>query len=163
MATTISTDEATFGQRIKDARTNLGLSRQGMADECDVTYEAVRRWEADENMPATLHLPHMARYLGIAPGILGDWIEYSPLYQRKEVFPLAVTCPAETPPCNSPPPGARPLLGTWSYDRRLVGGPNETRRSVRLPSLGGRHEGVAPQHQAQLLREGRPRRQMATA
>ncbi len=45
---------ATFALQLKHARRVLGLSQSDLAREINVSFGAVQRWEAEENLPGLL-------------------------------------------------------------------------------------------------------------
>lgn len=58
--------QTTIGSRIKKARTDLDLSIERVAAECDVSVGTVRNWESDAQSPRLEHASDLCRVLRIS-------------------------------------------------------------------------------------------------
>ncbi len=59
-----------MGDRIREARSRLGLTQNGVADALQVSSQAVSKWERGENAPDIAALPDLANLLGVTT----DWL-----------------------------------------------------------------------------------------
>lgn len=62
----------TFGEKLKEARKNAGLSQEQFAEKMSVSRSAVARWEADLGMPDISNLKAMAQLLSVSIDYLLD-------------------------------------------------------------------------------------------
>lgn len=56
----------TFGEKLTKARKEAGLTQEKLAEQLDVSFQAVSTWERDENLPDTDHLVRLSRVLNIS-------------------------------------------------------------------------------------------------
>ena len=52
----------TFGEKLKEARKDAGLSQEQFAEKMSVSRSAVAKWETDKGMPDVNNLKVIARY-----------------------------------------------------------------------------------------------------
>lgn len=62
----------TFGEKLKDARKNAGLSQEQMAEKLCVSRAAVAKWETDKGMPDILNLKAISQLLDVSIDALLD-------------------------------------------------------------------------------------------
>ena len=62
----------TFGEKLKEARKEAGLSQEQFAEKMSVSRSAVAKWEADRGMPDVNNLKVMAQLLGVSVDYLLD-------------------------------------------------------------------------------------------
>ena len=55
----------TIGKRIKELRTKVGMTREQLANEVGVTYQAVSKWENEISAPDIQSLSIIAEILGV--------------------------------------------------------------------------------------------------
>jgi len=74
-------------------RKDLGLTQEALADQLNVTFQAVSKWETGQNLPDTAMLPRLARALNIGVDkLLGyaafssDASYYEDKYQKENYF-----------------------------------------------------------------------------
>ena len=79
----------TYGTRIKQARENLHMTQEQLAEELDISRQAVSKWEADLSRPTREKLDRLSRILDIPPE---TWAEID----------------AELEAANRPPDTSRP-------------------------------------------------------
>lgn len=66
---------ASFGKRMQEARKNLGLNQQELADQIGVTRGAISQWETGRMKPSEKNLRLLEAYLGdFVPEPIGDWL-----------------------------------------------------------------------------------------
>ncbi len=56
----------TFGEKLQALRRQRGLSQETLAEQLEVSRQAVSKWERDEAMPETEKVVHIARLFGIS-------------------------------------------------------------------------------------------------
>ncbi|MBO2517425.1 MAG: hypothetical protein CW338_09205 [Clostridiales bacterium] len=61
-----------IGSNIAAARRARGLTQEKLAEQMEVTFQAVSTWERDENLPETKKLLALAKVLNISPAALLD-------------------------------------------------------------------------------------------
>lgn len=64
----------TIGSKIKELRRSKGMSQKDIADQLDVTSQAVSKWENDSSLPEMTMLPDIAALFGVQ---IDDLFEYS--------------------------------------------------------------------------------------
>lgn len=62
----------TFGEKLKDARKEAGLSQEQFAEKMNVSRSAVAKWETDKGMPDVNNLKVMAQLLNVSVDYLLD-------------------------------------------------------------------------------------------
>lgn len=78
----------TFGEKIKEARKEAGLSQQQFAEKMSVSRSAIAKWETDKGMPDVNNLKTMAQLLNVSVDYLLDDDEMISLNQMKEAIDL---------------------------------------------------------------------------
>lgn len=61
-----------FGKNVANARKNIGLTQEQLAEKLGVTFQAVSAWERDENMPESKTIPELAKALNTSASLLMD-------------------------------------------------------------------------------------------
>ena len=56
----------TFGEKLKEARKNAGLSQEQFAEKMSVSRSAIAKWETDKGMPDVNNLKVMAQLLNVS-------------------------------------------------------------------------------------------------
>lgn len=62
----------TFGEKLRDARKNAGLSQEQFAERLSVSRSAIAKWETDKGMPDITNLKAMSQLLGVSIDYLLD-------------------------------------------------------------------------------------------
>ena len=62
----------TLGRRIAKARKAAGLSQAQLAEELNVSFQAVSLWENDKTLPDTANLIQAAKVLGVSVSSLSE-------------------------------------------------------------------------------------------
>ena len=62
----------TFGEKLREARKEAGLSQEQLAEKMSVSRSAVAKWESDKGMPDVNNLKVMARLLDVSLDYLLD-------------------------------------------------------------------------------------------
>ena len=62
----------TFGEKLKEARKESGLSQEQFAEKMNVSRSAVAKWETDKGMPDVNNLKIMAQLLNVSVDYLLD-------------------------------------------------------------------------------------------
>lgn len=62
----------TLGQKLKNARTNAGLTQEQLAEKLCVSRAAVAKWETDKGLPDILNLKAIAKLLDVSIDYLVD-------------------------------------------------------------------------------------------
>ena len=75
----------TFGEKLKEARKEAGLSQEQFAEKMSVSRSAVAKWESDKGMPDVNNLKAMAQLLDISVEYLLDEDEKLSLMKRKRL------------------------------------------------------------------------------
>jgi transcriptional regulator with XRE-family HTH domain len=70
----------TFGQLLRAARYEAGLTQAELAIASGVERPAVGQWEADRTLVRADRQPLVEDALHLEPGTLGAWVRYSPIY-----------------------------------------------------------------------------------
>ena len=78
----------TFGERLKEARKESGLSQEQFAQKLSVSRSAVAKWESDKGMPDINNLKAMAQLLDISVDYLLDEDEKLSFNETKEAIDL---------------------------------------------------------------------------
>ena len=78
----------TFGEKIKEARKEAGLSQEQFAQKLSVSRSAVAKWESDKGMPDINNLKSMAQLLDISVDYLLDENEKLSFNETKEAIDL---------------------------------------------------------------------------
>lgn len=78
----------TFGQKLKEARKEAGLSQEQFAEKMSVSRSAVAKWESDKGMPDVNNLKVMAQLLGVSVDYLLDEDEKLSFNEIKEAIDL---------------------------------------------------------------------------
>ena len=79
----------TFGEKLKEARKNVGLSQEQLAEKLCVSRAAVAKWETDRGMPDVSNLKTMAQLLGVSVDYLLDDGEKLSLNEVREPIDLS--------------------------------------------------------------------------
>lgn len=74
----------TFGEKLKEARKNAGLSQEQFAEKMSVSRSAVAKWETDKGMPDVNNLKVMAQLLNVSVDYLLDEDEKLSFNEIKE-------------------------------------------------------------------------------
>lgn len=72
-----------LGKKIKQLRTNKGVTQEALANALGVTYQAVSRWENETTMPDISLLPQISVFFGVSIDELFEFTEESQ-YERIE-------------------------------------------------------------------------------
>ena len=78
----------TFGEKLKQARQNAGLSQEELAAKMSVSRSAIAKWETDKGMPDVQNLKTVAFVLGVSIDYLlddGTKLELSVLREKVEL------------------------------------------------------------------------------
>lgn len=78
----------TFGEKLKEARKEAGLSQEQFAEKMSVSRSAIAKWESDKGMPDITNLKRMARLLGVSLDYLLDEDEKLSFNETKEAVDL---------------------------------------------------------------------------
>lgn len=78
----------TFGEKLKEARKEAGLSQEQFAEKLSVSRSAVAKWESDKGMPDVNNLKAMAQLLDISVDYLLDENEKLSFNETKESIDL---------------------------------------------------------------------------
>lgn len=78
----------TFGEKLKTARKEAGLSQEQFAEKMSVSRSAVAKWESDRGMPDVSNLKVMAQLLGVSVDYLLDEDEKISFNETKEAINL---------------------------------------------------------------------------
>ena len=78
----------TFGEKLKEARKEAGLSQEQFAQKLSVSRSAVAKWESDKGMPDVNNLKAMAQLLNISVDYLLDENEKLSFNETKEAIDL---------------------------------------------------------------------------
>lgn len=78
----------TFGEKLKSARKEVGLSQEQLAEKLSVSRSAVAKWEADNGMPDVTNLKAMASLLNISIDYLLDEDEKITFNETREPIEL---------------------------------------------------------------------------
>lgn len=79
----------TFGEKLKEARKEAGLSQEQFAEKMGVSRSAIAKWESDKGMPDVNNLKVMAQLLGISVDYLLDEDEKLSFNETKEPIDLS--------------------------------------------------------------------------
>lgn len=69
---TNSKTNKTFGEKLKSARKEAGLTQEQLSEKLLVSRQAITKWEADKGMPDIDNLKHLSALLGISIDYLLD-------------------------------------------------------------------------------------------
>jgi transcriptional regulator with XRE-family HTH domain len=78
----------TFGEKLKEARKEAGLSQEQFAEKMSVSRSAIAKWESDKGMPDVNNLKMMAQLLGVSLDYLLDEDEKLSFNETKEAIDL---------------------------------------------------------------------------
>ncbi len=78
----------TFGEKLKEARKEAGLSQEQFAEKMNVSRSAVAKWETDKGMPDVNNLKIMAQLLSVSVDYLLDEDEKISFNEIKEAINL---------------------------------------------------------------------------
>lgn len=78
----------TFGEKLKQARKEAGLSQEQFAEKMNVSRSAVAKWETDKGMPDVNNLKVIAQLLGVSVDYLLDEDEKICFNEIKEPIDL---------------------------------------------------------------------------
>lgn len=78
----------TFGEKLKEARKEAGLSQEQFAEKMSVSRSAVAKWESDKGMPDVNNLKVMAQLLDVSLDYLLDEDEKLSFNETKEAIDL---------------------------------------------------------------------------
>ena len=78
----------TFGEKLKEARKEAGLSQEQFAEKMSVSRSAIAKWESDKGLPDITTLKRMARLLGVSLDHLLDEDEKLSFNETKEAVDL---------------------------------------------------------------------------
>ena len=79
----------TFGEKVKEARKEAGLSQEQLAEKLSVSRSAVAKWESGKGMPDVGNLKVMAQLLGVSVDYLLAEDEKLSFNETKEAIDLA--------------------------------------------------------------------------
>jgi transcriptional regulator with XRE-family HTH domain len=66
-----------FGQRVRERRSELGLSQMALADRCGMHFTFVSSIERGKRNVSVVTLLRLAEGLGVEPGVLVDGLRWS--------------------------------------------------------------------------------------
>lgn len=78
----------TFGEKLKEARKEAGLSQEQFAWKMSVSRSAIAKWETDKGMPDVNNLKAMAKLLNVSVDYLLDDDEMISFNEIKEAINL---------------------------------------------------------------------------
>ena len=78
----------TFGEKLKQARKEAGLSQEQFAEKMSVSRSAVAKWETDKGMPDVNNLKIMAQLLDVSVDYLLDEEEKLSFNETKEAIDI---------------------------------------------------------------------------
>ena len=78
----------TFGEKLKAARKEAGLSQEQLSEKLSVSRSAVAKWESDKGMPDVNNLKAMGELLGVSIDYLLDEDEKISFNETKESIDL---------------------------------------------------------------------------
>ena len=78
----------TFGEKLKEARKEAGLSQEQFAEKMSVSRSAIAKWESDKGMPDVNNLKMMAQLLDVSLDYLLDEDEKLSFNETKEAVDL---------------------------------------------------------------------------
>ena len=78
----------TFGEKLKEARKEAGLSQEQLAQELSVSRSAVAKWESDKGMPDVNNLKAISQLLDVSVDYLLDEDEKLSFNETKEAIDL---------------------------------------------------------------------------
>ena len=78
----------TFGEKLKNARTNAGLSQEQLAEKLCVSRAAVAKWETDKGLPDIMNLKAISKLLDVSIDTLLNDGEQTDLTSIKEAIDL---------------------------------------------------------------------------
>lgn len=78
----------TFGEKLKEARKEAGLSQEQFAEKMSVSRSAIAKWESDKGMPDVNNLKVMAQLLNVSVDYLLDEDEKLSFNETKEAIDL---------------------------------------------------------------------------
>ena len=78
----------TFGEKLKEARKEAGLSQEQFAEKMGVSRSAVAKWESDKGMPDVANLKVMAQLLDVSVDYLLDEDQKISFNETKEPIDL---------------------------------------------------------------------------
>ena len=78
----------TFGEKIKNARKEAGLSQEQLAEKMSVSRSAIAKWESDKGMPDVNNLKVMSSLLNVSGDYLLDDDEQISFNEIKEAINL---------------------------------------------------------------------------
>jgi len=78
----------TFGEKLKEARKEAGLSQEQFAGKMSVSRSAIAKWESDRGMPDVNNLKVMAQLLDVSVDYLLDEDEKLSFNETKEAIDL---------------------------------------------------------------------------
>ena len=88
----------TFGEKLKEARKEAGLSQEQFAEKMSVSRSAVAKWESDKGMPDVNNLKVMAQLLDVSVDYLLDEDEKLSFNETRE--PVDLDALEVTRPCR---------------------------------------------------------------
>lgn len=78
----------TFGEKLKEARNEAGLSQEQLAEKMCVSRSAIAKWETDKGMPDINNLKNIARLLDVSIDYILDEDEKISFNETKEAINL---------------------------------------------------------------------------
>ena len=78
----------TFGEKLKEARKEAGLSQEQFAEKMSVSRSAIAKWESDKGMPDVNNLKVLAQLLDVSVDYLLDEDEKLSFNETKEAIAL---------------------------------------------------------------------------
>lgn len=78
----------TFGEKLKSARKDAGLTQEQLADKLSVSRQAITKWESDKGMPDIENLKRLSELLGVSIDYLLDDGESMDLSVMREAIDL---------------------------------------------------------------------------
>ena len=78
----------TFGEKLKNARKNAGLSQEQLAEKLCVSRAAVAKWETDKGLPDIMNLKAISKLLDVSIDALLDDGQTATLMVTKETIDL---------------------------------------------------------------------------
>ena len=78
----------TFGEKLKEARKEAGLTQEQFAEKMSVSRSAIAKWESDKGLPDVNNLKMMAQLLGVSVDYLLAADEKLSFNETKEAIDL---------------------------------------------------------------------------
>lgn len=94
-------DKNLIGQRIKEAREQLGMSQEDLADALGLAFQSIQQWESGKTTPRANRMRKLAAILGKTP----SWIQFGVASSSPEnlgdIFSLLKSADFKTQVCSA--------------------------------------------------------------